>query len=121
VTKVLIVDDYVFWHKQIRLELKGKPITLIPARSMAQALRRLNENPDIEVIAVDDCIDSQNPNTLDFVRKVKKTFKGTMIAFTSNCNNGSLLIEAGCKFQVIKSRLAETLLEILCPLEVSTR
>ncbi len=116
-TKFLLVEPSVLWQAQIRTQLLGKPVTFIPARTLRMAQDRLSQNPDIRVVAVADSIAGGELDTLEWVRQVRqmeaKFPKIIMIGFTSNCNFGDKLVEAGCNFYSFRSQTADKVLEIL--------
>lgn len=107
---VLLVDDQDFWHKTLMGDLQGTEFEITSAYDIFEARRILKNRDDIDVILIDDCLRGREIDTLDFVAEVKKMgFAGKVVAFCSNCNNGDMLLWAGCDQSTIKSHAHELL------------
>ncbi len=93
--KVLIVDDDPFWHRIYILYLKNK-VEIISAYSVEEATEKFRENPDISAVVMDACVPGSQVNTEPLVREMRKTFKGPMLATSSESENCHRLFFAGC-------------------------
>ena len=110
--KVLVVEDEEYMHEIWRWELDGK-VVLLSAVSVAEAEEQFTANPDIVAIVMDACVPGSLPNTLPLVRKFRETFKGPIIAISSNKSYRRQLVRAGCDHESTKNFLPQKLLEIL--------
>jgi len=107
--KVLFVDNEKFWHEQVD-KICCKDVQVLHAYDLATARRLFLEHHDIDVVVVDDCLTGSEVDTLEFVQEIKRGFAGRVVAACSNCNNGELLVGAGCEKQIYKSAISEFLL-----------
>ena len=79
-----------------RLCFIGIEIEYLRAETIEEGFMLYNENPDVDLIVVDACVPGHDPNTMEFVKAVRKTFSGPMIATSSDPNFRKLLLKAGC-------------------------
>ena len=107
---LLLVDCQILWHEQLRKALKDHPFEILSAYDATGARWLFANYPHIDVVIVDDHI-SAELDTLELVVEIKRGFQGYMIACCSNCNNGDILVRAGCDQYVCKSHLGELLLK----------
>jgi hypothetical protein len=107
---VLLVDQNPFWHEKLCEALCGQPFEILSAYSDVQARQIYVDRPDIDYIAVDDCISGRELDSMEFVVEIRRGFSGRIIACCSNCNNGDALVKVGCDAYTCKSHLGKELL-----------
>ena len=114
--KLLIVEDdhslQEAWKRAIE-DYFGSEIILFQATTIPDAQKLWDENPDIDVIAMDACVPGCEPNTIPLVEHIKGMFKGTMITISGSADYRKLLMEAGCDVECEKSKLPQTLKRLL--------
>ena len=107
---VLLVDQNPFWHEKLRETLCGQLFEILSAYSDVQARQIFVDRPDIDFVAVDDCIAGRELDSMELVAEIRRGFHGRIIACCSNCNNGDELVKAGCDAYTCKSHLGKELL-----------
>jgi two-component system chemotaxis response regulator CheY len=66
--KVLVVDDSRLLHRMYEVMLKGR--TIVFASDGAEALRKMGENPDVDLVLLD--INMPNMNGIECLAALKK-------------------------------------------------
>ncbi|MEK9182075.1 MAG: hypothetical protein AAB781_00615 [Patescibacteria group bacterium] len=105
--KILIVEDSETLQdgwKESLLRVTP-PIEVIQAFSIKEAERAFIDNPDLSAIVVDACVPGSCPNTMELVKKIRKSFLGHMIAVSSSDSSNDILVKAGCNHKTIKQKL----------------
>lgn len=110
--KVLVVDDMDWVHEILEMELDGK-VTLLKALTLERGQELFYANPDICVVVIDACVPGHSPNSQWLIRKIRKTFKGPMVAISSSPIYRKELLLAGCNYESEKADLSKKLMEIL--------
>lgn len=105
--KILIVEDYASYrdlcHKGLKEALGEEGYIGLEAATHQQAEEIFAQNPDISVIIMDACLDGNTPDTLDLIKKFRETFRGPMVAASTDSDHNTLLCNAGCDLRVKKS------------------
>ncbi len=107
--KILMIEKLWFWHDLLKKGLQDLSIKadVLDAFSFAGAEKFLADNSDIDVIVVTDCLSGNEPDTIRFVKQLRKSFRGIIIGFSSNCNYADDLREAGCNCCTTKAKVAQ--------------
>ena len=96
--KVLVVEDDEYNRVKLRRSLKNRVI-LLEADSLKKGGQLFRANPDVALVVMDACVDDSLIDSEPLVRKIRKTFKGPMIASSSLPEYQELLLKAGCDHQ----------------------
>lgn len=112
VPRLLIIEDNAGWRDIERHVMKINA----QFRTTKDAMRYLDNNPDVDVVVMADCAldgaNTINDNVLSLVQTIRQNFHGTIIATSSYDNCGEALVNAGCDVHVLRSRLAQELSRI---------
>lgn len=112
--KILIVEDDETLVKMWGRMFAGKLI-IVTAGSIEDAHQMYKSHHDISVIVVDGLVPADNTSfnpdalTLDLIKKLRETFKGTMIATSSYENVRQQQMESGCDYECDKKQLKNML------------
>ena len=114
--KILLIEDEEAFYISLNFVFKKKT-NFLHASTLDEAKKIFNENPDIDLIMVDGCL---NPNgeldTPPFVKMARENgFKGKMIAMSSSEKFNKILIEAGCDESCKKHESLDTILSFVDP------
>ena len=112
--KVLVVDDSKLIHKMFEVMLRD--FELVHARDGLEALQRLGEHADIELILLD--INMPNMNGLEFLERVKQDAAlaeiPVIIVSTEGKEEDTIRgLEAGAKAYIKKPFRSEEILSII--------
>lgn len=91
----------------------GSSIRLLQATTLEEAERLFGENPDLDAILMDACLQSDEPNTIDLTRRIRQSFSGPMIACSGSPFFLEELMQAGCSHRSTKDDAAKLLLQLL--------
>ncbi len=99
--KVLVIEDSEMLQSFFARAMEEK-VTVLQARTVAEAERLFAANPNIRAIALDGCLvpGGDELTTLPLARKFRKNFVGPMIAMSSKPSYRRRLIEAGCDHEI---------------------
>lgn len=114
--KILIVDDLDYMYEIWRdlFEVNKLEIEIIKALSIKEAEEAFNNNSDLNAVVVDACVPGYEPNTMDLIRKMRKSFFGPIIAISDEDDFNDILMKAGCNCQTRKWTLPQKIKEVLC-------
>ncbi len=90
--KVLIVDDDLFFRKMLPKKLSSKGFKFDTAENGLQALEKLKENPDIELIISDMAMPGMNG--LELIKNIRGSGKGVPFIFLTASDQLNVAIEA---------------------------
>ena len=110
--KVLVVEDGMDIQEYYKKALEGK-VEIISAYSIKSAMFHFNENPDLDAIVMDACLPNPPPNTLGITKRFRSTFKGPMIAASSDSGFRKMLMNAGCDHESKKNDIPQKVRELL--------
>ena len=110
--KILIVDDFKQWQNSWKRRL-GDKVEILSAFTIPEADALFSANPDINLIVMDACVPGDELTTPPLVRKFRETFKGPMIAVSSDEEYRKELMRVGCDHESEKEHLPKKVLEIL--------
>lgn len=116
--KILVVDDdrdfqEFFAEKLLRI-VSAEKILILVAMNLQEARRLFAENPDIDLIIMDACMQSRWPNTERIIKEFRVTFTGPMVAGSSSKVFREQLMGWGCSHNVERILyLPEKVIEIL--------
>ena len=110
--KVLVVEDNQEWSSLIRRGL-GDKVLVVQAFTMEEAEAVFERHPDLAVILMDACVPGDKPNTMGLVRKMRKTFKGPIVAISNYDKYREELMRAGCDYEAEKDDVAKKVLELV--------
>jgi CheY-like chemotaxis protein len=100
--KILVIDDdltfQILFKRQV--ESKIKDAMTVPAHNRAEAKEIFKQNPNPALIVMDGCLESTTPDTISLVEEIRKTYKGPMIANSSDEVARHKLVQAGCSHYV---------------------
>jgi len=110
-TRILIVED----NRDVQMFYKDLLIGLeiVCAFTVEEARQAFMDNSNFAAIVMDACVPGDEPTTPPLVRDFRKTFKGPMIATSSDDGYNNELMAAGCDYKSFKYNLHQTLLQIL--------
>ncbi len=97
---VFVVDDDRMLHKVLIMKL-GRGMTILSAHTLGEARNLFATYPDIRLIVLDGCLlhsslQAKMPDTLPLVGEFRKTFRGPIIAASSNPDFRQMMMAAGC-------------------------
>ncbi len=114
--KILIVEDDMnelyFWKRELRGVAE-----ILEATTLQEAYHFL-DTEQFDVVVMDACLQSNNINTSNLTREVRRSFKGPMIASSSDPAFRKELVVAGCDYNCPKEFVGQKIKEILK--EIST-
>ena len=116
--KVLVVDDSKLMHKMYEVMLRQYP--LVYASDGRQALDRLQEHPDIDLVLLD--INMPNMNGLEFLAELRSNPERAelpviIISTEGREEDTARGIEAGATAYIKKPFHSEEILEVISRLE----
>ena len=114
--KVLILEDYLPNQILFKDMLCDTFIIPLPAYTIEEASRFFDENPDIEIVVVDGCINSKKINTIEFVKIIRGKFKKPIVSISESERNQNKLLAAGCDFKCTKLKLPRFLTDLIAQL-----
>ena len=111
--KVLIVEDDT--AALMRMEMKlHRHCELLTATTQDRATELFDDyQGQIDLIVMDACVPGHTINTLDFVKKIRVSYQGPIIASSSDEKLNELLTDAGCDSGCNKSDIVKMVLETL--------
>ncbi len=110
--RVLIVEDNRGVQNGYRALLEDR-LEVVSALTRKEALDAFKANPDFAAIVMDACLEGNKPDTFGLISIFRRTFKGPMIAASSEDKYCDQLVEAGCDHKSTKENLPHKLYEIL--------
>jgi len=116
VKKVLVVDDNIDIQETFFqvLEYFIKGVEILRAYTVREAKEFFMENSDINLIVMDAQLSTEGiAETVEIIKKFRKTFKGPMIAASTSLELNKRLVKAGCDYQTPKDDIIDTLKKIL--------
>lgn len=116
--KVLVVDDSKLMHKMYEVMLRQYPLTY--ASDGRQALDRLNEHPDIDLVLLD--INMPNMNGLEFLAELRSNADRAALPVIIISTEGREEdthrgLEAGATAYIKKPFHSEEILDVISRLE----
>ncbi len=116
--KVLVVDDSKLMHKMYEVMLRQYP--LVYASDGRQALERLRDHPDIDLVLLD--INMPNMNGLEFLAEVRSDaaradLQVIIISTEGREEDTARGIEAGATAYIKKPFHSEEILDVISRLE----
>jgi two-component system chemotaxis response regulator CheY len=114
--KVLVVDDSKLMHKMYEVMLRQYP--LVYALDGRQALERLREHPDVELILLD--LNMPNMNGLEFLAALRAEGNHTPVVIISTEGreeDTARGLEAGAAAYITKPFRSDEILDVIARLE----
>ncbi len=116
--KVLIVEDSHGYYSRYRSDLEDltSEVQMLLAWKISQAWELFSQNSDLDVIIVDACMHSQEPDTMPLVKKIREAgYKGHIVANSNSSKNNKVLLEAGCNLEFAgdKTEMVDQLLKLI--------
>lgn len=108
--KILIIDDDTFFQDVWETLLEGSGLYILRATSIPEADKMFDDNPDIELIALDGCVPGHQLNTLQLATKFSTDFSGPIIAISGVSQFQEELIRYGCNGKCEKGILHKKIL-----------
>ena len=100
----LIVEDDKNWQGIYQRALEEKGIEFLQATTLTEGEELYSSNSEkIQLIIMDGCLQSDYPNTMPLIKKIRETFKGPMIAGSGSDSYLKELVAAGCNFKFDKA------------------
>lgn len=113
--KVLVVDDSEVFQNHVDLDISGE-VQLFRARSVDAAWRIIEENRDLDLIAVNACVGSNRPNMTVFVFAAKRCTGAKIIGISPVSRYNRVLMTVGCDDYLIRrENLARAIRLMLSP------
>ena len=115
--RVFVVDDDRMLHKVLIMKL-GRGMTILSAHTLGEARNLFAAYPDIRLIVLDGCLlrsslQAKMPDTLPLVGEFRKTFRGPIVAASSNPNFRQMMMGAGCDHECEDKDLLAQVIERL--------
>ena len=111
--KILIVEDDRVVQNQYSHVFRDKVSTL-QAFSIKEARSLFSENPDVDLIVMDACVDNlYEIDSLGLISEMRETFLGPMVASSRSPVFQDKLMNAGCDYKASKFQVPEKVFEIL--------
>jgi CheY-like chemotaxis protein len=121
--KILIVDDSEPLHQIYKVTLKRYNCVIITALYREEGLKKLTENPNVNLILIDMKMPTSRMSGMEFIKKVKeqKAFKDIPIVVVSTSDRNDNIQDAialgqGHLRKPFTSNEVHTLIEKLFPL-----
>jgi two-component system chemotaxis response regulator CheY len=114
--KVLVVDDSKLMHKMFEVMLRQYPLAY--ATDGRQALERLGEHPDVELILLD--LNMPNMNGLEFLAALRAEGNHTPVVIISTEGHDEDVargLEAGAAAYIKKPFRSDEILDVIARLE----
>ena len=114
--KVLVVDDSKLMHKMYEVMLRQYPV--VYALDGRQALERLGEHPDVELILLD--LNMPNMNGLEFLAALRAEGNRTAVVIISTEGreeDTARGLEAGAAAYIKKPFRSDEILDVIARLE----
>jgi two-component system chemotaxis response regulator CheY len=114
--KVLVVDDSKLMHKMFEVMLRQYPLAY--ATDGRQALERLGEHPDVELILLD--LNMPNMNGLEFLAALRAEGNRTPVVIISTEGHDEDVargLEAGAAAYIKKPFRSDEILDVIARLE----
>lgn len=111
---VFIIEDDADCQRLYAMELEER-VTIISAESLAEANSKWEQNNEkVALVVVDACVDNRNyPDSQPFIRKIRETFSGPIIAASSSSVFRQDLLQAGCSHEARKVEAPAKVLDLL--------
>lgn len=111
---ILIIEDFESEKKSYVKGFTKKEVTILWAYRLEQAEKLFEENPNPDIIVVDGCVDDHNTlDSIPLIQKIRKTYKGPMIAASSSDNYRKVMVKAGCDLETWKENVNSLLKQVL--------
>ena len=101
-TTILVIEDDPIWQKVYYLSFK-QSANILQATNLVDAEAIFLENPGINLIVIDGYLGETILNTLPLIKKLRETFKGEIIAVSTDEDSRTRMVAAGCSSQVDKN------------------
>ena len=113
--KVLFVEDSEGVQKGWASELRETVVQMFSAFNFKQAERLYREHPDIDVVVVDNDLGIASESGRVFIRKIRDSFLGKIIAASGSLSGCSDLMKAGANLSCEgnKEKVPEIIKQIL--------
>lgn len=99
---ILIIEDSLVWQKVYYLSFK-QSANILQATNLVDAEAIFLENPGINLIVIDGYFGGTLMDTLPLIKKIRETFKGEIIAVSTDDDSRTRMVAAGCSSQVEKN------------------
>ncbi|MFA4942699.1 MAG: response regulator [Patescibacteria group bacterium] len=115
--KVLIIEDDLITQELFKRQLSPYS-DIIQASTLEEAENKYDDEKNITMILVDGQLGPQpdldeGPNTVRLTTKIRKTFKGLMIAISINEESNKILKMIGCDYAVYKGDAVPLAIKLL--------
>ncbi|MFH1744637.1 MAG: response regulator [bacterium] len=113
--KVLIVEDNNLYFKAIKRLLEDRGIEVLRAATLEEGETLFFTNSaDIDLIMMDACINSNEPNSMSLVAKILEAgFEKPILACSADDSHGQKLVKAGATHNPGKIDAAKMALKLL--------
>ena len=102
--KILIIEDMLRIQEAWKMHLEKHDHTVVQALTPHEAIDLFEENPDVDIIVLDGCIGPLF-NCLPVLREIRETFKGPIIAASSDAHFRQTMVQAGCSHECEKEQV----------------
>ncbi len=110
---ILVVEDFQLIHTNVRDRFEGRA-NILSAYTVSEAEMLFSEyGSSIDAIVMDACVPGDEPNTIELVREMRRTFTGPMIAISGMQEYLDDLVKAGCNKVSSKSEVGKVLENVL--------
>lgn len=110
--KVLIVEDSFHLQRFYRDVLNDR-YTILQAYSVEHGEMLFSKHPDVAAIVMDACVPGHKPTTPPFVRRIRRSYSGPIIAASGDDTFQKALLDAGCDHRAFKHAVPGKLAELL--------
>ncbi|MBP6884275.1 MAG: hypothetical protein KBC17_00440 [Candidatus Pacebacteria bacterium] len=103
---ILIIEDFEDEKNSYVKNIPENKIKVLWGYSLEKAQELFNTNPDIDVIIIDGCVNNfKELDTLPLIEKIRRTYKGPMIAASRSDTYRKRMVAAGCDKETWKENV----------------
>lgn len=104
--KLLVIEDDPAVQGTINRDLRIFPVEVLQAHSVVEAEKFLREDPDIDLILLDGCLDGENPDGFAFIEDCLELSDAPIVAMSKSRDLRKMMLDKGCKHEVEEKRFA---------------
>lgn len=106
---ILFIEDDPDFQDYYLSRFKDSTLVL-QAETFNEAEQLFFSNPNIDIIVMDGCLNTMSIlNTLPLIGKIRETYKGFILASSSDEHYREAMVKAGCNVGVTKGEVASIL------------
>lgn len=111
--KVLIVEDEEEWQRTWSRYLKREGAEVLVAFSLEEGERLFEANTDLALVIMDGSVGSEELNSTSLVQKMRRTFRGPIVAASGSPTSRRQMMKVGCSHEADKHEVSVLVSKIL--------